>query len=359
MADPLGLPRRTDRWDEINAMTRKMADSEPEEWRGILRDHIAPRLDAKTAQGLFGVAASNSPQSPPTQARRRLVSSALTPVNRSNTPNMNTYVTPGGSIAAGYGAESGIDRMVAANQQQAMRNMGLMQGWGQGQLRLGGAKPEVADTRPLAPGLVGIDGQRVAPPSMSQYAGTKVGGTPVSASTQRAAQVQAARDLEMKQLMARRVARMTGRPLLPQFRGATEQPGQAMPAKQTVVVGSDGRVVQGQPTAATLSAAGTVNPSVATGAGQVAPAPPVTRMVPNPEFVNQHGARVSPFDMAGSSIGVPVNENTMGRQLQGFFRPTGAAEIGNSIGSWWHGIPSGPFSQPSYWGNLQRMLYGQ
>ena len=280
--------------------------------------------------------------------------------NRSNTPNMNTYVTPGGSIAAGYGAESGIDRMVAANQQQqAMRNMGLMQGWGQGQLRLGGAKPEVADTRPLAPGLVGIDGQRVAPPSMSQYAGTKVGGTPVSASTQRAAQVQAARDLEMKQLMARRVARMTGRPLLPQFRGATEQPGQAMPAKQTVVVGSDGRVVQGQPTAATLSAAGTVNPSVATGAGQVAPAPPVTRMVPNPEFVNQHGARVSPFDMAGSSIGVPVNENTMGRQLQGFFRPTGAAEIGNSIGSWWHGIPSGPFSQPSYWGNLQRMLYGQ
>lgn len=299
--------------------------------------------------------------------------------NRSNTPNMDTYVNPGGSIAAGYGAESGIDRMVAANQQQqAMRNMGLMQGWGQGQLRLGGAKPEAADTRPLAPGLVGIDGQRVAPPSMSQYAGMKVGGTPVSASTQRAAQVQAARDLEMKQLMARRVARMTGRPLLPQFRGATEgQPGQAMPAKQTVVVGADGRVVQGQPTAATLSAAGTVNPSVATGAGIAAPE---TRMVPNPEFVNPHGARVSPFDMTGSTIGRPIQNTPLTplyRHGQQMFGVPGVSSgitpfmegVGDQVGSFFSGTPpiqsparqssQSPARQSSYWSSLQRMLYGQ
>lgn len=68
------------------------------------------------------------------------------PSNGYNTPNMNTYVTPGGGFAAGFGPEHGIDRMVAANNLQQQRNG--YGSWERGQLRLGGAKqPDIVQSQ--------------------------------------------------------------------------------------------------------------------------------------------------------------------------------------------------------------------
>lgn len=236
----------------------------------------------------------------------------------------------GGMTQGAYDQQSAmIDPLIAAHRQQQAQNNYSQ--WDRDRLRLAMA-PRKEELPPLAPGLIGPDGQRVAPPPMSQYAGRTVGGTPVSASTSRASQLQAVRDAAMKEIIARRSARMTGRPLLPQFR---PQQNQQSPLNQKVVVGADGRIIQGQPTASAIpqaSAGGTATGSVASGGGIA------TKMVPNPEFVDTRGVRKTPFDMVGEPPPVvPFNDGPQLQHLMPFM-----SGLGNSIGSWWAGIPSGP-----------------
>lgn len=136
----------------------------------------------------------------------------------------------GGMTQGAYDQQSAtINPLIAAHRQQQTQNNYTQ--WDKDRLRLAMA-PRVEELPPLAPGLIGQDGQRVAPPPMSQYKGLGVGGTPVSESTQRASNIAARRRLADQQRIARRSSLMTGRPIQAKFRPAdptTQTMGTAAP----------------------------------------------------------------------------------------------------------------------------------
>ena len=103
-------------------------------------DHVASEQAAQDAREQFRRSQPPTAQFRVPQFNAQSQPSLGRPANGYNTPNMNTYVKPGGGFAAGFGPEHGIDSMVAANRLQQQRNG--YGAWERGQLRLGGAKPE-------------------------------------------------------------------------------------------------------------------------------------------------------------------------------------------------------------------------
>lgn len=161
------------------------------------------------------------------QARNGIA--AQPPVNRYNTPNMNTYVTPDNRIAAGYGNDLGIDRMVQQHRQQQAQN-GYSQ-WDRDRLRLGTAPPVMDAAAPQPPGAQQVLGREVAPYGSVPDSGQR--SVSIGPIDDRAANIARRQKLAFDQLMARRAAMMTGRPLRDKFKTETVQTAQQQPQQST------------------------------------------------------------------------------------------------------------------------------